>query len=471
MSNTFTAVRTAEAEVNRLFAARDEFYAQHGHVDDRGAIELDYDALTAGQRQRYDSIGSALSQALNALDAAKDDQSTDLANRAEKVERVRQASMNPNNLTRATPDRDNKLPAARQLDDAHRRGLPDHAAETVERMLNHESGQRREAAAEWVDVAASSEYLNAFAKRLSDPVGGHLTWTPAEGEAWRRADTYARTALSLSGASAMLPLALDPAILLTNSGSVGGIRSLARTETVATNAWNGVTSAGATAEWKTEGSQAADGTPAVAGKQVPVFMLDIDAIVSYEVAQDALNLAGQLGQVLADAAAVKIDAALATGAGSTEPTGIITALTGSSEVLTAGAFGAANVVALQNALPARFQPNAAFVGSLPVRNTIGSFETTNGALRFPELANGNLLARRFVEDSNISSDSSTSGSKFLTYGDWNQFLIVNHVGSSMEVLPGYGANQRPTAQKHYFLTMRIGADALIPGAFRYLKKS
>jgi|tagenome__1003787_1003787.scaffolds.fasta_scaffold20963170_3 HK97 family phage major capsid protein len=186
---------------------------------------------------------------------------------------------------------------------------------------------------------------------MADPISGHLNWTTAEADAHRAASEYARTSLSLSGAASMLPLALDPSIALTNTGSTGGIRGVCRHETIATNAWNGVTSAGATTEWKVETAQAADGTPAVAAKNIPVYLLDVDAVVSYEIEMDGLNFASELSKVLFDAAAVAVDAALATGSGSGAPTGIITALTGSSDVLTAGTFASANVVSLQNVLP------------------------------------------------------------------------------------------------------------------------
>ena len=98
---------------------------------------------------------------------------------------------------------------------------------------------------------------------------------------------------------------------------------------------------------------------------MPVYLLDVDAIVSYEIEMDGLNFASELSKVLYDAAAVAVDAALATGSGSGAPTGIMTALTGSQDVVTAGTLASANVTALQNALPARFQPNAKFVACAP----------------------------------------------------------------------------------------------------------
>lgn len=451
------------ADLNDQIAATE---AKHGS---------DRDAWSEGVRERVANLQTAITTTENDL--------TRFTERAEKVEAIRAAAMDPANResgSENTPAVPTARPvsrtaeqdrAARLVDENYRADvISDAVADTITELLRLPSARSLDMA-RWVEAAGDTNYLTAFGKRLADPISGHLGWTTEEANAHRAATEYARTSLSLSGASSMLPLALDPSIALSNTGSTGGIRSVCRHETIATNAWNGVTSTGATAEWKVENAQAADGTPTVAGKNIPVYLLDVDAVVSYEIEMDGLNFAQELSKVLYDAAAVAVDAALATGSGSGAPTGIMTALTGSQDVVTAGAFSAANVVSLQNALPARFQANAKFVTSLPVRNSINSFETTNGAPRFPETSGGRLLNRDMVEDSDLATDMTTSGSRFAVYGDWSQYLQVTRTGASIEVLPNYGANGRPTASRHYFLTLRVGADALVPNAFRVLKKS
>ncbi|MCL1869763.1 MAG: phage major capsid protein [Promicromonosporaceae bacterium] len=358
------------------------------------------------------------------------------------------------------------------LDTLHRSNhLGSETAERIERMLagtlDDPTGSD---AALWVRTAGSPDYLSAFAKRLRDPVSGHTEFTAAEAEAHRTAQYFGRSALGLSGGASMIPLTLDPTINLTSAGSNGGIRGLARVEQITTNSWNGVTSGGTTAEWKVEHAEASDKTPSVGQKTIPVYTLTCNATVSWELQQDAMNFSTELSRVLFDAAAVSVDAALATGTGSGQPTGIITAAT-TSPVSTGGAFSSANVVALQNAMPARFSQNASFVAPLPVINAVGSFETANGALRFPEVSDGRLLHRGLTEDSNLSADMTTTGSKFMVYGDFRQYLVATRVGASIVVLPSFGANGRPTADNNFFVALRVGADALIPGAFRVLTKS
>jgi predicted phage gp36 major capsid-like protein len=448
-------------EKNRLERMNSEVLEITGRYQDGDMPE--------GQRERAENLQTGYDKGLRELGR--------LEERLDTLERIDRAMLSPANREdgvtgpeRRTTGHEHTI-ARSFVETAHGRyGLSDNVAEFIERSLT-EPGKRASEMAAWVETAGNPAYLTGFAKQLANPTAGHLNWTSAEAEAHRTADEFARTSLSLSGASSMLPLVLDPTIALSNTGSTGGIRTVCRHEVTASNAWNGVTSQGATSEWKVENAQAADGTPAVAGKNIPVWLLDVDAVVSYEIEQDGLNFASELSKVLYDAAEVAVDAALATGSGSNAPTGIMTALTGSQDVLTAGAFASANVVALQNALPPRFQPNAKFVTPLAVRNQIGSFETTAGALRFPETADGRLLNRPLVEDSNLSADMTTSGSRFSVYGDWNQYLMVTRVGASIEVLANYGTNGRPTASRHYFLTLRVGADALVPNAFRVMKKS
>ena len=50
-----------------------------------------------------------------------------------------------------------------------------------------------------------------------------------------------------------------------------------------------------------------------------------------------------------------------------------------------------------------------------------------------------LLTKPVHENSNQSGDMTTAASRFLAYGDFQQFVIVDRVGSTLEILPGYGA--------------------------------
>ena len=105
------------------------------------------------------------------------------------------------------------------------------------------------------------------------------------------------------------------------------------------NTWQGVSTSGATAEWKAEQSQAADGSPPTAPKPIPVYMADVDVIFSYEVGMDATGFMRELSRVMEDAVNQLTNAAYTVGTGGTQPKGFVPNSTAPAR--TAGAFSAA----------------------------------------------------------------------------------------------------------------------------------
>ncbi len=71
-------------------------------------------------------------------------------------------------------------------------------------------------------AAGSEHYERAFAKLVADPTMGHLTWTPQEGDAYRRVAEVQGEQRAMGDTDAaggyMIPLTLDPTILLTSAG-------------------------------------------------------------------------------------------------------------------------------------------------------------------------------------------------------------------------------------------------------------
>jgi HK97 family phage major capsid protein len=57
----------------------------------------------------------------------------------------------------------------------------------------------------------------------------------------------------------------------------------------------------------------------------------------------------------------------------------------------------------------------------------------------------------------------------LLYGDFTQFVIVDRVGTTLEVIPNLvGTNRRPTGQRGALLWFRTGSDSVVDNAFRLL---
>ncbi|MER5944161.1 phage major capsid protein [Streptomyces sp. NPDC001928] len=359
--------------------------------------------------------------------------------------------------------------------------LPAYGAERVENLLTTGLPHSRNMAARWAQAAGDPAYASAFTHLLADPERGHLMWSREELDAYRRAvgvDAELR-AMSTTGNAGgyMIPLSLDPAIILTNDGSVNPLRRLARVVQTVTNEWRGVTSAGVSAEWIAEATEVAEVTPVLAQPPIPVYKGDAFATYSFEVGMDAVDLRGQLQMVLSDAADQLQATAYTTGSGVGQPTGLVTALAGtSSEINTTGteAIVSSDAYALQNALGARWQPRAQWMAHLATINTFRQFETTNGALKFPELT-GNpprLLNRAMNENSNMDGSinaAATANNYVMIYGDFNNFVIVDRIGSTVELIPNMiGSNRRPTGQRGVLLWFRTGSDSVVDGAFRML---
>ncbi|WP_052424903.1 phage major capsid protein [Streptomyces fulvoviolaceus] len=372
--------------------------------------------------------------------------------------------------------------AMRVLDSLTRSGdLPAYGAERVESLLNTGLPTSRNLVARWALAAGDEHYATAFARLAADPERGHLMWTPEESEAYRRAVNVQSEmrAMSTTGNAGgyLIPLTLDPAVILTNDGSNNPMRRISRVVQTVTNEWRGVTSAGVSAQWIAEATEVADVTPTIAQPPIPVYKGDAFTQYSFEVGMDAVDLLGQLKMVLADAADQLQATAFTTGPGSTAPTGIVTALAGTaSEINTTGseAMVSSDAYALQNALGPRWQPNAQWIMGLPTMNTFRQYETTAGALKFPELT-GNppyLLGRPVHENSNMDSTlnvAATQSNYVAVYGDFRNFVIVDRIGSTLELIPNmFGSNRLPTGQRGALLWFRTGSDSVNDGAFRML---
>jgi HK97 family phage major capsid protein len=198
--------------------------------------------------------------------------------------------------------------------------------------------------------------------------------------------------------------------------------------------------------------------------------------VSFEAFGDMANGAGEIAKLLADAADQKDAEAFTVGTGSGQPTGIVTALTGTpSVVVQAGAtLDAADFTATQEALGPRFQANAQWIMHLSSMNRGRSIIAGTG-LTTP-MIEGNppfLLGKRVHEASFMDGVITAAAADYLTvYGDFSNFVIADRVGTSIELIPNLmGANRRPTGQRGWVMWRRVGSDSVNDNGFRMLNKS
>lgn len=353
-------------------------------------------------------------------------------------------------------------------------------AETVESLL----GTGGSWVARWAVATGDDDYTRAFAKLFSGGPHGHLRWTAAEAEAYRRVEMLRdeQRALGIGGSGnggdSMVPLSLDPAILLSSAGSTSSILDYCRVETIATDSWHGVSSAGVTAEWRDELEESSDGTPTLTGPSVAVHRGSAFVPYSFEVEQDALGFIAELQRLLLDAALQLNNVAYTVGSGTGEPKGFVTALAAVAGSVvaptTAETLAAADVFKVQISLPPRFQANAAWAAALPVLNTLRQFETAGGALKFPGLQEipPSLLGRPVFEQSPMDSTydaAATADNYLLAYADFTQFLVVNRIGATFERVDHLvGSNRRPNGTRGGLLWWRTGSDFLVPNAGRLL---
>lgn len=323
-------------------------------------------------------------------------------------------------------------------------------------------------------LTGSPAYRSAWEKILQFPETFHSMLTVEEADAFR-------TAMSTTGSAGgyAIPFLLDPTVILSNAGSANPFRQISRIETGVSNKWNGLTSAGATAEWKTEGAAAADGSPSFAQPSITAYLADAFILGSFEVFEDT-NLANSIPALIQDAKDRLEDAAFATGTGSGQPFGVVTSTTAvtASRVspTTAGTFttaSRADVDKLLESVPPRFRSRSSWVANYSTYGIVRRMDIYGGGSFWANLGGGQpqqLLGQPIYEAYSMTS-TVTTGSNILLCGDFSQYLIFDRVGTTLEYVPNIfdTTSGRPTGQRGWLAHWRVGADVLVPNAFRVLK--
>jgi HK97 family phage major capsid protein len=123
------------------------------------------------------------------------------------------------------------------------------------------------------------------------------------------------------------------------------------------------------------------------------------------------------------------------------------------------------------ALPARWRPNARWMMSLPILNGYRQLPQATG-LNYSVINDATTpptaLGWPVYENSNMDSTLTGGAADYLVLsGDFRQFVIVDRIGTSIEVIPHlFGAAQRPTGQRGAYLHFRTGSGVLVRDAFR-----
>ncbi len=325
-------------------------------------------------------------------------------------------------------------------------------------------------------VASSPAYIRAFAKAATNR-------THELDDTEKRALEAVRAmSLTDSAGGYLVPFQLDPTVIITANGSLNEIRRIARQVVATGDVWNGV-SAGAVAwSWDAEASQVSDDAPTFAQPSIPIYKAAGFVPVSIEALQDMANGAAEVARLLAEGREILEAAAFAIGSGTGQPTGIVTALTGTSSVVaSAGAdtLAVGDLYSVQGALPARYRARASWLATNAFYNRARQFDTAGGSSLWAQLGDdrpAQLLGKPIYESEDMDGVITAAAENYMAvFGDFSNYVIADRIGMTVEFIPhlfqqtvagsGFG---RPTGQRGWYAFYRTGADSVNDGAFRML---
>jgi HK97 family phage major capsid protein len=251
-------------------------------------------------------------------------------------------------------------------------------------------------------ITSSPAYLRAWAKMARDE---RYALTEDEVRALQEAEQFRAMSLTDSAGGYLVPLQVDPAVIVTSSGVYSEIRAVARQVVATGDTWNGVSSAAISWSWDAEATEVSDDSPSFAQPSIPIYKAQGFVPISVEALQDAANVTEEVGKLFAEGQADLEGTALITGSGSGQPTGIVTALAASSPTVVVNAatddtFALADVYSVHGALPARWRRNASWLANNLIYHKIRQFDTAGGGGYWTNVGGdrpGRLLGRQVVE--------------------------------------------------------------------------
>jgi len=243
--------------------------------------------------------------------------------------------------------------------------------------------------------------------------------------------------------------------------------------------WNGVSAGQTVFSWDAEASEVSDDASTFLQPTVAIHKGAGFVPISIEALADEQNVAQEVGRLLTFGKESLEAAAFATGTGSGQPFGIVTALAGSASEINAAAddtFAIGDVYTIQGALPARYRADAVWLANNAIYNLIRRFDTQGGAGLWTTLGNDRpqqLLGRNALEAEGMDSTVTVAGavSNFiLIFGDFSNYVIADRIGMTVEFIPHllHLTTNRPSGQRGWYAYFRVGADSVNDAGFRLL---
>jgi len=319
-------------------------------------------------------------------------------------------------------------------------------------------------------ATSSPEYVRAWSKVAAGR--GHMI-SPEEQRALERA-----MSLTDSAGGYLVPFQLDPTVIIAANGSRNQIRQIARTVVATGDVWNGVSAGAVSWSWDAEATEVSDDAPSFGQPSIPIYKAAGFVPISIEALEDEANVTAEVARLLSFGRDVLEASAFATGSGVGQPTGIITALVAASPSVivtstTADTFAIGDIYKLDNALPARYRTNAAWLANRGWFNLVRGFDTAGGAGLWERVGAdvpAQLVGRPIYEAEDMDGVINATQENYMAvYGDFDNYVIADRIGMTVEFIPHLvGANRRPTGQRGWYAYYRVGADSVNDAAFRLL---
>ena len=365
--------------------------------------------------------------------------------------------------------------ALRVLDSGDAGHMTDPAKGEVERQVRKLTDIARR-----VIVTENEDYRSAWTKLMTNPRPFLSQEEQRAIQAWEEYRAMSEGTTTAGGFG--IPVFIDPSIILTAQESDNPFLQLATVTDITTNAWKGVSSAGVSWSFDTEGVEVSDDSPTLAQPTVTAFMARGFIPYSIEVGQDYPGFAQEMATLLASGYDELLVDKFTRGSGTGEPKGVVTALdaTAASEVLltTAAAFGAVDIHKAWNAVPQKFRRNSSWLMGVDNNSLIAQFGTALGAsytVNLTESGVERIRSRAVYESPYFSAFTATTAHQnVLVVGDFKAgYRIARRGGMSVELIPMLFSTTTnlPSGQRGWFAYARIGGDVVAAPALRLLNQT
>jgi HK97 family phage major capsid protein len=448
------------------------------HQDERGAIR----ELDAAERTTFDGLMALRQRAMDRLEEHRKVTEV-LQRRPAQVMRALSAigaDEDPTTAIRRMRPPELRDAALRRLENKHDTAhLSTAAVDQVERSIRRDTSM-----AARILVTEDPHYRTAWMKLMTRT---HPNLNPEEQRAVGAWEEYRAMSENTTTAGGFgVPAFVDPSIVLTAQESGNPFLQLARQVDTPTNVWKGVSSAGVSWTFQTEGATVTDGSPTLAQPSVTVHQARGFIPFSIEVGMDYAGFADEMSRLLAAGFdEIQVDK-YTRGSGTGEPQGILTALSANTNVrvsvATSGTnFNAGDPYGLWKSLPQKYRRKASWLMSVGVNNAIRQLGTANvyhaSTVTLPEEWADTLFTKAVYESPYMpdvtTSTSATTGLAIV--GDFSNYVIARRGGMEVEYVPqlfqqvvaGTGPAV-PTGQRGWFAHARVGGASINDLGFRIL---